>query len=198
MSEVKKQVEAALDHIQRVAFSMPAPNAYTPQIVQGVVAAQAALRAALSRPAPDVPGAEEIFRQLAERQEPLGADFEAAIGDRSTLYETDVPGAEEVDLIRKRHEKLGAEGSEWRDTDTAHDAHTDRATLLRLLDAAREDLAEERAARHDMAYAEGYLAGWGSESESTLESVQRMRAEAVAVLKKLTLNDRPQQTEPKP
>ena len=35
--------------------------------------------------------ANEIFRQLAERQEPLGADFEAAIGDLSTLYETDIP-----------------------------------------------------------------------------------------------------------
>lgn len=41
--------------------------------------------------------ANEIFRQLAERQEPLGADFEAAVGDLSTLYETDVPGANEVE-----------------------------------------------------------------------------------------------------
>lgn len=29
----------------------------------------------------------EAFQELAKRQEPLGADFEAAIGDRSTLYE---------------------------------------------------------------------------------------------------------------
>jgi len=66
----------------------------------------------------------------------------------------DVPGAEEVDLIRKRHEKLEAKGPEWRDTDTAHDAHADRATLLRLLDAARptrgelEANAEVEAIRH--------------------------------------------------
>ena len=31
----------------------------------------------------------EIFPELAERQEPLGAEFEAAIGDPSTLYEID-------------------------------------------------------------------------------------------------------------
>ena len=30
----------------------------------------------------------EIFQELAEKQEPLGAEFEAAIGDLSTLYET--------------------------------------------------------------------------------------------------------------
>jgi len=48
-------------------------------------------------PVPERLGAEEIFRQLAERQEPLGADFEAAVGDLSTLYETDVPGATEVE-----------------------------------------------------------------------------------------------------
>jgi hypothetical protein len=33
-------------------------------------------------------GATEVFQELAKRQEPLGAEFEAAIGDPSTLYET--------------------------------------------------------------------------------------------------------------
>ena len=34
------------------------------------------------------PGTTEVFQELAKKQEPLGAEFEAAIGDRSTLYET--------------------------------------------------------------------------------------------------------------
>lgn len=39
----------------------------------------------------DETGVTEVFRELAKKQEPLGAEFEAAIGDQSTLYETDEP-----------------------------------------------------------------------------------------------------------
>ena len=45
---------------------------------------QAIARAALNQE----PGTTEVFQELAKKQEPLGAEFEAAIGDRSTLYET--------------------------------------------------------------------------------------------------------------
>ncbi len=56
----------------------------------------------------------------------------------------DVPGAEEVEQIRARHEACENEQSlDWID---AHGpgAHTDRATLLALLDAARAELAEAK------------------------------------------------------
>jgi hypothetical protein len=60
-----------------------------------------------------------------------------------------VPGAEEVEQIRARHEadsgfeSDGMESAEWRAALTmlATRAHTDRATLLALLDAARAELA---------------------------------------------------------
>jgi hypothetical protein len=62
----------------------------------------------------------------------------------------DVPSSEEIDAIRARHEadsgfeSDGMDSAEWRAALTmlATRAHTDRATLLRLLDAAREELAK--------------------------------------------------------
>jgi hypothetical protein len=36
-------------------------------------------------------GLTDVLSDLLEKQEPLGAEFEAAIGDYSTLYETDTP-----------------------------------------------------------------------------------------------------------
>ncbi len=39
----------------------------------------------------DLFGLTDVLSDLLEKQEPLGADFEAAIGDYSTLYETDTP-----------------------------------------------------------------------------------------------------------
>jgi len=59
----------------------------------------------------------------------------------------DVPGAEEVEAIRQSHE---AAAHAWLhgyfDSDYGLTAHADRATLLRLLDAAREELREVREA----------------------------------------------------
>jgi hypothetical protein len=58
----------------------------------------------------------------------------------------DVPGAEEVEAIRARHES-----DERADTwPAAKVIHTDRATLLRLLDAALEELREIREAGADV------------------------------------------------
>ena len=49
---------------------------------------------------------------------------------------------EEVEAIRARHEAADKDsGHEWAGLHADH-AHTDRATLLRLLDAARAELAE--------------------------------------------------------
>jgi len=39
----------------------------------------------------DLFGLTDVLSNLLEKQEPLGAEFEAAIGDYSTLYETDTP-----------------------------------------------------------------------------------------------------------
>jgi hypothetical protein len=63
----------------------------------------------------------------------------------------DAPGAEEVEAIRARHEEqpglpyAGRDALEKACHASFEQAHTDRATLLRLLDAARAELAEERA-----------------------------------------------------
>jgi len=50
---------------------------------------------------------------------------------------------DKIEAIRARHEACG-HIDQWPDYDSFM-AHTDRATLLRLMDAAREELAEERA-----------------------------------------------------
>jgi hypothetical protein len=210
MSEVKKQVEALAETLRKAA------QGWSSILIDKEPYWQHLALAALSHPAPDVPEAEEVRRvqiRTAIQDLKREARFLAVVDARDKalsllsdvlvyLMPPELNIGDAVEEIRGRH----AEQDLFFQRTNSHpphpnawkEAHTDRATLLRLLDAAREELAEERAARHDMAYAEGYLAGWGSESESTLESVQRMRAEAVAVLKKLTLNDRPQQTEPKP
>jgi hypothetical protein len=86
-------------------------------------------KAALSHPAPDVP--EPTFPDIEEHEYTFGPGRKA-------------PGAEEVEAIRARHEyaeqKSGdlytPEYCEW----TFSQTHRDRATLLRLLDAAREEL----------------------------------------------------------
>jgi hypothetical protein len=63
---------------------------------------------------------------------------------------------DELEAIRARHEAVrealddeayysGQVGQKVLPNDACRHAHTDRATLLRLLDAAREELAEERA-----------------------------------------------------
>ena len=61
--------------------------------------------------------------------------------------------SDELEAIRARHEDVGATIAinfgvlppGW-----SADAHTDRATLLRLLDAAREELAEDENWREAM------------------------------------------------
>ena len=54
---------------------------------------------------------------------------------------------DEIEAIRARHEATAA-ARQYRERheilDIAIDAHTDRATLLRLLDAAREELDKEQ------------------------------------------------------
>jgi predicted DNA-binding protein (UPF0251 family) len=50
---------------------------------------------------------------------------------------------DELEAIRARHEALEALGH-LAHHDWASEAHTDRATLLRLLDAAREELDKEQ------------------------------------------------------
>jgi hypothetical protein len=53
----------------------------------------------------------------------------------------------ELEAIRARHEVAESDGRydlSWH-RDYGRAAHRDRATLLRLLDAAREEMAEERA-----------------------------------------------------
>jgi hypothetical protein len=62
----------------------------------------------------------------------------------------DADKLDEVEAIRRRHEAANAPNGnitaiQWRLT-YGGDAHTDRATLLRLLDAARAELAELREA----------------------------------------------------
>jgi hypothetical protein len=49
--------------------------------------------------------------------------------------------SDELEAIRARHEDRGRTEKDG----SLFDAHCDRGTLLRLLDAAREELAEERA-----------------------------------------------------
>jgi hypothetical protein len=49
---------------------------------------------------------------------------------------------DELEAIRARHENMqGVRGAIW-SSEMGHIAHADRATLLRLLDAAREELRE--------------------------------------------------------
>ena len=53
---------------------------------------------------------------------------------------------DELEAIRARHEDTSGGWMHGHcDIEDGEQAHTDRATLLRLLDAAREELAEERA-----------------------------------------------------
>ena len=89
------------------------------------------LRAALSHPVPEGP--------LGN----LDNNWNRAVLGLAVVA-PDVPTAEEIDAIRARHEALEALGH-LAHHDWASEAHADRATLLRLLDAAREELAEERA-----------------------------------------------------
>jgi hypothetical protein len=82
-----------------------------------------------------------------------------------------------LDEIRERHEAF--EGLHaWSDNE-ARRAHTDRATLLRLLDAAREELREVR---------EAALSAWGLLDDPScpvtgLDETRRARAILAAALK---------------
>jgi hypothetical protein len=149
-----------------------------------VLPALSRVRTALSRPAPDVPSADEEAYNIGARD-----GYEAAVQDMDIMTggdgefvavlgcqdderhcpdvdamkarialrfkrpAPDVPSADEVEAIRARHEadcgfeSDGMDNAEWRAALTmlATRAHTDRASLLALLDAARAELAEERA-----------------------------------------------------
>jgi hypothetical protein len=120
--------------------------------------------AALSHPAPDVPGScacpehgnwiavDDVNRLVRELDVLLngedGAAKQASLCDivsqvASQHYvlvrRTDVPSSEEIEAIRARHEAMD-KGKPF--FDVVGKVHTDRATLLRLLDAAREELRE--------------------------------------------------------
>jgi hypothetical protein len=60
----------------------------------------------------------------------------------------DVPGAEEVEAIRARHEADDDLSGDWQKSnyELIRELRADRATLLRLLDAAHAELAEVREA----------------------------------------------------
>jgi len=96
-----------------------------------VLPALSRVRTALSHPAPDVP--KPTFREIRPEEVTFGRH-------------RDVPSADEVEAIRRRHEAADKDsGHEWAGLHADH-AHTDRATLLDLLDAARAELAEVREA----------------------------------------------------
>jgi hypothetical protein len=56
------------------------------------------------------------------------------------------PSTDEVEEIRARHDECDRQGPLWAPSTYAFKAHADRATLLRLLDAARAELASVREA----------------------------------------------------
>jgi hypothetical protein len=64
---------------------------------------------------------------------------------------------DELEQIRARHEAYDYNNdAEWSRMEQGAFAHTDRATLLALLDAARAELAEERAQKKLIADAHDY------------------------------------------
>jgi len=91
--------------------------------------------------------------------------------------------ANELSAIRARHEATNAPNGnitaiQWRLT-YGGDAHADRATLLRLLDAAREELREVR---------EAALSAWGLLDDPScpvtgLDETRRARAILAEALK---------------
>jgi hypothetical protein len=83
----------------------------------------------------------------------------------------------ELEAIRARHEACG-HIDQWPDYDSFM-AHADRATLLRLLDAAREELLEVK---------EAALSAWGLLDDPScpvtgLDETRRARAILAAALK---------------
>jgi hypothetical protein len=100
----------------------------------------AQLAAALSHPTPP---AEPTFREIRPEEVTFGRH-------------RDVPGAEGVEAIRARHEAAKQALDDERyysgnvpavfPTNEGKRAHADRATLLRLLDAARAELAKVKKA----------------------------------------------------
>jgi hypothetical protein len=105
----------------------------------------------------------------------------------------DVPSSEEIDAIRARHEadsgfeSDGMDSAEWRAALTmlATRAHADRATLLRLLDAAREELREVREAAFDA----GFMAsgeGWNGEYPGDAPQTDYYKEERAKALSALT------------
>jgi hypothetical protein len=88
----------------------------------------------------------EVAAAIAAVVRSQALDELVAISQKAGLYDDpapDVPSSEEIEAIRARHEACG-HIEEWPDFDS-FTAHTDRATLLRLLDAAREELREDYA-----------------------------------------------------
>ena len=118
--------------------------------------------AALSHPAPDVPGAEEVRRvqiRTAIQDLKREARFLAVVDARDKalsllsdvlvyLMPPELNTGDALEEIRGRH----AEQDLFFQRTNSHpphpnawkEAHTDRATLLRLLDAAREELRKEQ------------------------------------------------------
>jgi hypothetical protein len=89
---------------------------------------------ALSHPAPDVP-TDTTFVSIGGQ---AFSKQSVVIGESVQ----DVPGAEEVEAIRARHDLHDIDRQRLANHQRYAEAHTDRATLLRLLDAAREELRE--------------------------------------------------------
>ena len=119
MSQVREALERALEQTE---FG----NAkYARQEIQAALAA-------LSRPAPP---AEPTFREIRPEEVTFGRH-------------RDVPGAEEVEQIRARAARDAANPGVHSDGRALRSAQAegDRTTLLRLLDAARAELAEVREA----------------------------------------------------
>jgi hypothetical protein len=98
----------------------------------------------------------------------------------------------ELKAIRARHEALEALGH-LAHHDWASEAHADRATLLRLLDAAREDVERLEAALKVLADAAEQFGDWDDDDKKLfvamrLKDLRRARA---ALAKDATTETKP-------
>jgi hypothetical protein len=131
MSEVKNQVEAALKFYADPNRWPNMPNPANPHYDMEMDAGTRA-RDAL-----------KALKRSQALDELVAISQEAGLYDDPPLSHPtpDVPSSEEIEAIRARHEACG-HIDQWPDYDSFM-AHTDRATLLRLLDAAREELRQK-------------------------------------------------------
>jgi hypothetical protein len=134
-----------------------------------------------------LPGLLESARELQALKRSQALDELVAISQEAGLYDDpplsrptpDVPGAEEVEAIRARHWE-----DEFNPVQTATAAiksHTDRATLLRLLDAARESVDRLEVALTVMSEAADQFGDWDDDDKKLfvalrLRDLRRARA----------------------